>query len=128
MSISQSVAQDAGGMAQVDLFDGSGNPISSVSGQLLTQDIVTVSSQFRAQSISTTAVQLLGGATILANRKAIFATPTNGTIYVGTSSAVTSANGTPVLSGNTITFSFSTNVQLWAIGLATTDIRVLEVS
>lgn len=100
----------------------------NVQGADLVSDIININSQFQAQSISTTAVQLLGGGTILANRKAIFATPTNGTIYVGTSSAVTSANGTPVLSGNTITFSFSSNVQLWAIGLATTDVRVLEVS
>lgn len=128
MSISQSVTQDTAGRAGVDISDSTGNALTAMAGQLLTSDIVTITSQFRAQSITTTASQLLGAATILANRKAIFATPTTGTIYVGTSSAVTAANGTPVFANNTITFSFGVNVQLWAIAASTVDVRVLEVS
>lgn len=108
--------------------DGAGNSITSINSQLETADIINTSSQFRAQSVTTTAAQALGAASALTNRKFIQITPTNGTIFWGTSNAVTTANGTPLLTNQTLTVAFGTNVQLWVISAGTVDTRVLEGS
>lgn len=108
--------------------DGAGAAITSINSQLETADIINTSSQFRAQSVTTTAAQALGAASALTNRKFIQITPTNGTIFYGTSASVTTANGSPLLSGQTLTISFGTTVQLWVIAAGTVDTRVLEGS
>lgn len=102
---------------------------SGVSGvQLPARDVINVSSQYRAQSVTTTAAQALGAASILANRKFISITPTNGNIFYGTNSSVTTTNGMPLFANQTLTMSFTDNVQLWVIAAGTIDIRVLEGS
>lgn len=100
----------------------------SATAELLTADIINVSSQYRAQSVTTTAAQALGGGAVLANRKFIQITPTNGTIFYGTSNAVTTTTGSPLFSNQTLTMSFGANVQLWVIAAGTVDTRVLEGS
>src|SRR5271165_5272038 len=57
-----------------------------------TTDIVTTGGQNRAQSVTTTAAEALGGATRLANRKYVSICPTNGTVYWGYTSGVTAAS------------------------------------
>lgn len=108
--------------------DGLGNDINSQNSQLLTADIINTSSQYRAQSVTTSAAQALGAASALTNRKFIQITPTNGTIYYGTSNAVTTATGSPLFSNQTLTVAFGTIVQLWVIAATTVDTRVLEGS
>jgi hypothetical protein len=108
--------------------DGSGNAITSVNSQLSVRDVLDISSQYRAQSVTTTAAEALGAATILSNRKLLHVTPTNGTIYWGYSSAVTTTTGTPLLPNSTLWLSVTNNVHVYVIAAATTDCRVGEVS
>lgn len=108
------------------MFDSTGEALNSQNHNLFTADIINTGSQYRAQSVTTTAAQALGAASALTNRKFIQITPTNGTIYYGTSSAVTTTTGTPLFANQTLTCSFTTVVQLWVIAAATVDSRVLE--
>lgn len=96
--------------------------------QLPTRDVINVSSQYRAQSVTTTAAEALGGATILSNRKVITITPTNGTIYWGTNSSVTTTTGTPLFANQMLTLAFTDNVHVYVIAAATTDARIMEGS
>lgn len=91
-------------------------------------DVIDTATQYRAQSVTTTAAEALGGATILTNRKFISITPTNGTIYWGGSSSVTTTTGSPLFANNTLFLSFSDAVHVWVIAAATTDVRILEGS
>lgn len=102
--------------------------ITLPSGEQFTRDVINVSSQFRAQSVTTSAAQALGAATILVNRKVITITPTNGTIYWGTSSGVTTTTGTPLFAFQTLTLSCTDNVPVWVIAAATVDTRIFEGS
>lgn len=102
---------------------------AGVSGiQLPARDVINVGSQYRAQSVTTSAAQALGAGSILANRKFISITPTNGTIFYGTNNSVTTTTGAPLFANQTLTVSFTDNVQLWVIAATTTDLRVLEGS
>lgn len=96
--------------------------------QLPSRDVINIGSQSRAQSVTTSAAQALGAASILVNRKFISITPTNGTVYYGTNSSVTTTTGMPLFANQTLTISFTDNVQLWVIAAATTDMRVMEGS
>jgi hypothetical protein len=98
------------------------------SGEQFTRDLINVSSQYRAQSITTTAAEALGAATILVNRKVLTITPTNGTVYWGSSSAVTTATGTPLFAFQTLTLAVTDNVHIYLIAEATTDTRIFEGS
>lgn len=109
MPLSQGVAQD-------DL------------GQDKVLDIINTAAQYRAQSVTTTAAQALGGGSVLAERKLINVTPTNGTIFWGTNSSVTTTNGAPIFANQTLSLSFGPNVQVWVISAGTVDCRILEAS
>lgn len=109
-------------------YDGSGNSIASINNQLETRDVLNVSSQYRAQSVTTAAAEALGAATILSNRKLLHITPTNGTIYWGYSSGITTTTGTPLFPNNTLFLSVTDNVHIYVIAGATVDTRVGEVS
>lgn len=91
-------------------------------------DVIATSSQYRAQSVTTSAAEALGGATILSGRKLIMITPTNGIIYWGTNSSVTTTTGTPIFSNSTLILSFSDNVHVFVIASTTTDSRIVEAS
>ena len=124
----QGFLTDSSGRLYVDLFDGSGNSISSINSQLETRDVINVSSQYRAQSVTTTAAEATGGTSRLTNRKFISITPTNGTIYWGTSSSVTTVTGSPIFANNTLFLSFTDNVPVYIISAGTVDVRILEAS
>lgn len=102
--------------------------IITLANQIQIRDVINVSGQYRAQSVTTTASEALGAATILLNRKFISITPTNGVIYWGLSSAVTIATGTPILKNQTTTISSTDNVHIYVIAIATTDVRIVEGS
>lgn len=91
-------------------------------------DILTSTAQYRAQSITTTAAQALGGASVLTNRRLIVITPTNGIIYWGTNSSVTTANGQPLFPNNTVFLDCSDNSPIFLIAAVTTDCRITEFS
>jgi hypothetical protein len=100
----------------------------TIDGDLRVADIINTSGQYRAQSVTTTAAEALGAATILVNRKFISITPTNGTIYWGFSNAVTTTTGSPIFKNQTMTFAVGANVHIWLIAAATTDSRIAEGS
>jgi hypothetical protein len=100
----------------------------TIDGDLRTADIINTAGQYRAQSVTTTAAEALGAATILANRKSLTITPTNGTIYWGFSNAVTTTTGTPIFKNQTVSFAIGANVHVWLIAAATTDSRITEGS
>lgn len=126
--ISQSSNQSGAGNLVVNNNDGAGNALGSTNNQLQTRDVINVSSQYRAQSVTTTAAEALGASTILVNRKLIMITPTNGIIYWGTNSSVTSVTGSPIFPNSTLSLSFTDNLHVFLIGTATTDVRIMEAS
>lgn len=108
--------------------DNAGNAISSINSQLLDADFLNTSSQFRNQNSTTSASEALGAGTILANRKFISITPTNGTIFWGTSNAVTTSTGTPIFKNQSFTAAFGPSVHVWIISGSTIDCRIVEAS
>lgn len=112
----------------MNIKDTSGNTITALNNQVQTRDVINTSSQYRAQSVTTSAAEALGAATILVNRKLITITPTNGTIYWGTNSSVTTTTGTPIFANQTLALSFTDNIHVFVIAAATTDARIVEGS
>lgn len=134
--LNQTSAEDTLGAI---LIAGEGTPGTSIGGiltvqgsltgsQVPTRDVLNISSQYRAQSVTTTAAQALGAATILVNRKMISITPINGIIYWGTNASVTTVNGSPLFPNNTLFLSCTDNSQVWIIAVTTTDVRIAEFS
>lgn len=113
---------------KTQVVDGSGNVIGSYNDQLSIADILNVGSQYRAQSITTSAAEALGGASILANRKLLSITPTNGIIYYGYNSSVTTVTGSPLFPNNTLWLSVGSNTHIFLIAATTTDARIGELS
>lgn len=114
---------------KAQLQDNAGNGINSNNSQLQVRDVINTAGQNRAQSVSTTAAEALGAATILANRKFISITPTNGTVYWGFTNGVTTASGTPIFKNTPAVFSFTDNVHIYLIcASGTVDCRIAEGS
>lgn len=97
-------------------------------GNLLVKDAIATAGQYRAQSVTTSAAEALGAATILVNRKMLSITPTNGVVYWGFNSSVTTTTGTPIQSGVSAIFSFTDNVHVFLIAASTVDCRIAEGS
>lgn len=111
----------------VRLNDGTNSTIV-FNSQLETADILNTGSQYRAQSVTTTAALALGGASALANRKLLHVTPTNGTVYWGYSSGVTTTTGTPLFTNQTLYLSVGPTVTVYVISAGTVDTRIAEIS
>jgi len=106
-----------------------GTPIgSSSNGDAFVRDSINTSSLNAAISVTTSAIEAKVGATRLTSRKLLSITPTNGTVYWGSTSAVTIASGTPIFKNQCVTMAFTDNVAVWLIGVATTDVRIVEGS
>lgn len=104
-----------------------GTPVkSTLNGDLGTADVISVSGVNGAISVNTTASEAKAGATRLALRKFISITPTAGTVYWGTSAAVTTATGTPIFKNQQVTFAFTDNVPIYLIAASTIDVRIVE--
>lgn len=112
----------------IKITDGTNTAGVSSNGDVKTKDAINVTSQYRAQSVTTTAAQALGAASVLTNRKFISITPTNGTVYWGGSASVTTATGQPLLTNNTLFLSFTDIVPVYLISAGTVDVRILEAS
>lgn len=89
-------------------------------------DIIGTAAQQQSQSITTTAALALGGGSALANRKLIIITPTNGTIYWGVTSGVTTATGQPLTSGSSVALSFA--IPVYVIAASTVTAIITEAS
>lgn len=111
------------------LVDNAGDTAAiTANGNLEVADIINVAGQYRAQSVTTTAAEALGAATILANRKSLSITPTNGIVYWGFSNAVTTTTGTPIFKNQTMSFAIGSALHVYVIAGATTDCRMTEGS
>lgn len=108
--------------------DSVGNSLVSSNSQLQVTDVINTSGQYRAQSITTSATEALGAATILANRKVLAITPTNGTVYWGFNNSVTTANGMPLVRGQTAVLAVTANIHVYLIASGTVDVRIAEGS
>jgi hypothetical protein len=113
---------------KVQLQDNIGNGLASINNQLETRDVLSVAAQSQTQSIGTSAAQALGGATILSNRKLLHITPTNGTIYWGYTSGVTTNTGTPLFPNNTLWLSVTNNISIYLVAATTTNVITGELS
>lgn len=153
MSISQSVNQDAlgsqtvagegiagtpsGGVLSVQgvtsgtpvrvaLDDGVGNSIVSYNSQIAAVDIINTSISSGSITVSTSAVAARVSTANLANRKMLMIAPITGIVYLGSSSAVTTATGIPIYPNTVVSFSFSTNVTPFLIAAASITVNVFE--
>lgn len=102
--------------------------IGNVSDQLKTIDFLNTSIVFKALSVTTTATLVIVGGSVLANRKSVTIMPTNGTVYLGYSSAVTTSSGMPVFKNQQISISAGSTVTVYLIGAGTVDVRIMEGS
>lgn len=102
--------------------------LTDPSGQVAVRDLINVASQQQSLTVSTTAVQALGGATILAQRKLLTITPTSGTIYWSVNSGVTTSTGFPLFANQTLFLSFSSGVPVYLISTAANSVIVMEAS
>lgn len=98
------------------------------SGNIKAADVLDVSYTSAAMSVSTSAVEAKVGGSRLANRKMLSITPTNGTVYRGSSNAVTTSTGTPIFKNQSVTISFTDNVAVWLIAGSAIDVRIEEAS
>lgn len=102
-------------------------PVNSDSnGNFYTKDILLSTTQMQSITVGTSAVQALGAATILANRKTLIICPTGGTIYWGNSSSVTTTTGFPIFPNQTVTLSVSNSILIYLIAAANTTTIVFE--
>lgn len=115
-------------IVKAQLQDNSGNAINSNNSQLQVRDVINTAGQNRAQSVTTSAAEALGAATILVNRKFVSMTPTNGIIYWGFVNTVTTSTGSPIFKNQTITIATTDNVHIYVIAAQTTDVRIAEGS
>lgn len=100
---------------------------STANGELLTGDSITTNTINGVISVST-ALEAKVSASRLTNRKGLWITPTDKTIYWGSSSGVTANNGTPIFKNQTI-FIAVANVAIWLISSSgTADVRIVEAS
>lgn len=91
-------------------------------------DVLNTAGQNRAQSVTTTAAEALGAATILTNRKMLSIRPTNGIIYWGFTNTVTTTTGTPIYTNEIMTISATDNLHIYVIAASTIDARISEAS
>lgn len=102
--------------------------IASDQSALTTKDVINVSGQYQAITVTTTASEAKGAGTHLTGRKSIWITPTTGIVYWGTSNAVTTSSGTPIYNQQTQQFSFTENVTIYLISTGSVNVRVVEAS
>lgn len=132
-ALSKSVAGDAAsgkvGDVSFAFQDSSGNiilPTLLKDGSIPVSELLSASAQYRAQSISATASELLGASAILVNRKVLGVTPTNGTIYIGFNSSVTTTTGTPIFKNQSVTIAATDTIHVYAVAANAVDCRVYE--
>lgn len=99
---------------------------SDTNGNMTVVDTIQAAGQQKALTVSTTAVQAIGGASVLANRKFVSVQPTTGNVYWGMTSAVTVATGMLLVPNQQGTFSFSSNCPLYLIASAPVTVIVAE--
>jgi hypothetical protein len=108
--------------------DGSGNSISSYNSQLDTADIINTTLSSGSVTVSTSAVAARVSTSNLTNRKMLTISPTNGNVYLGATSGVTTSTGIPIFQNQVISFSFSANVTPYLIAASSITVNIMEGS
>lgn len=94
----------------------------------LAQDSVNNNTQMQTISVGTSAVAAIGAASILTGRKVVMICPTNGVVYWGNSSSVTTSTGIPVFQNQIMTLSFTDAIPIYIISAGTVSTIVFEGS
>lgn len=97
-----------------------------VLGNELTKDAVGAALTSGAVAVSTTAVAARVSASNLTNRRMLTICPTNGTVYFGATSAVTTSTGIPILPNVIITFAITDAVTPFLIAASSTNVIIME--
>jgi hypothetical protein len=80
-------------------------------------------------SVSTTAVEVKVGASVLEERTVITIQPIDGDIYYGYDNSVTSTNGTKIFKGQVYAMEATDQLPVWIVAeTGTIDVRITEVS
>jgi hypothetical protein len=86
----------------------------------------TANGTYGAKSVSTSAVIGAVSTSNKSPRKALVASPTDGTIYWGFDSSVTTTTGMPIASGATSRWNVDANVTIYFIAAAAVNVRIAE--
>lgn len=79
--------------------------------------------------VSTTAVEIKVGASVLTERTVVTIQPLDGDIYYGYNSSVTTTTGTKIFQGQFFPFEAEDSLSVWVIAASgTIDCRITEVS
>jgi len=108
--------------------DGSGNSIASYNSQLDTNDIINTSISSGSITVGTTAVAARVSTSNLTNRKMLMISPVTYTVYLGSSSSVTTTTGIPIYPGQVISFAFSANVTPYLISATSGTVNIFEAA
>lgn len=84
-------------------------------------------SVYSAVSVTTSAAEVKVGGSALDERKVIVIQPTNGTIYLGFDSSVTSSNGLVLKKAQTLILEAGDSQPIFAIAASTVDVRIWEL-
>lgn len=126
--ITSMIALLPGSLGQKTMANSFAVTLASDQSSLLVLDYINVTGQYRAQSVTTSAAEALGSASILTNRKMLSITPTNGIVYWGYSNAVTISSGVPIFKNQTVTFAVGPSIHIYLIAGSTIDCRITEGS
>jgi hypothetical protein len=108
------------------LNDGSGNAVASYNSQLDTADVINTSISSGSITVGTTPVAARVGGANLANRKMLMISPLTSTLYLGSTSSVTTATGIPIQPGQVMSFAFSANVTPYLISATSGTVNIFE--
>ena len=97
-------------------------------GNLSTADVITNTLSSGSITVGTTAVAARVSSSNLVNRKMLTISPQTGTVYLGSSSSVTTATGIPIFKNQVISFAFSANVTPYLIAASSITVNVMEGS
>lgn len=93
------------------------------------RDRTNDSGVYGSVSVSTSAVHLKVGASILANRDFIIIQPLDSNIFIGFNNSVTTSNGIEIKKNQTVEIPAGDNIEVWAIaGSGTNDVRIMELA
>lgn len=97
-------------------------------GSMQVEKALRTGGQNRNQSVTTSAAEALGAATILTNRQLLTVTPIDGTVYWGYSSGVTTANGSPIFKNQMATWDATEGCHIYLISAGAVNCRITEGS
>jgi len=99
---------------------------SDANGNLYTNDTIESAILSGSITVSTSSVAARVGTSNLSNRKMLMISPVTNIVYLGSSSAVTTATGIPIYPGQVMSFAFSANVTPYLISGSSGTVNIFE--